>query len=373
MATTVRPAKGQSSPSDKSARSAKSRTTDGRSWPRPGWLGVVGTTVGGVVVTTWLALVATAAHASPIHGGHVAQAAAEPVASDGEMRLLRDVLIVDRTIGYLAIAALCGGWLFLAVVWPAGAGVRRTRRVLTIAWLAGFLSTVAGLGLQAATVRRAGFGGVFDTGAVADVLDTGLGRAWAARALLYLLTLPLLGALARDAEHAARAVWWRVAALAVAAGLLRTLGLVGHSTETTDSTLGAVADFVHVAAIAAWIGGLVLLAVVVPRFSTIAKYAVGVVVVAGTVLTWVVVGGVDDLLHTHYGRVLLLKLAILAAVLVAAWCSKRWVDARLRLAVVLEGDAVTVRPFVVSVAAEVVLAVALLGVASVLVSTSPGT
>jgi copper transport protein len=204
--------------------------------------------------------------------------------------------------------------------------------------------------------------------------------------MLFLLTLPLLGALARDTEHAPRAVWWRVGALAVSAGLLRTLGLVGHSTETADSTLGAVADFVHVAAIAAWIGGLVLLAAVVlprrrpeelaavvPRFSNIAKYAVGTIVVAGGALTWVVVGGLDDLVDTHYGRVLLLKLAILTAVLVAAWFSKRWVDARLRLAVVLDGDVVTVRPFVVSVAAEVVLAVALLAVASVLVSTSPGT
>jgi putative copper export protein len=176
------------------------------------------------------------------------------------MRLLRDVLIVDRTIGYLAVAALCGGWLLLALVWPTVAAVRRTRQVLVAAWIAGFASTVAGLGLQAATVRRTGFGGVGDPDVLADALQTDPGRAWATRAVLFVMALPLLAALVRDTRHAARAIWWRVAALAVGGGLLWTLGLVGDSTETPHSTLGAITDFVvHVAAVAAGIGGLVLL------------------------------------------------------------------------------------------------------------------
>jgi copper transport protein len=306
------------------------------------------------------------------------------IASDGEMRLLRDVLTVDRTIGYLAMATLIGGWVFLATVWPAGAAVRRTRRVLTVAWLTGFLATLAGLGLQGATVTRRGLGGVVDTEALSDALETDPGRAWASRAMILLLALPLLGALARDTVHAARAIWWRVGALVVAGGLVRTRGFVGHSTETAHSTLGAVSNFLHIAAIAIWIGGLILLAVVVlprrdpreladvvPRFSILAKYAVVVVVLAGSALTWVVLGGLDDLVDTHYGRVLLLKLVIFAALMAAAWFSKRWVDARLKLPVMLDGDVSTVRPFVISVAAEVALAVALMAVSAVLVSASP--
>jgi copper transport protein len=339
-----------------------------------------------LVATTSLVLAGTAAQAIPVHGEHVTQAArATQVASDGEMRLLRDVLAVDRTIGYLAMATLIGGWVFLAVIWPAGAAVRRTRQVLTVAWLLGFLATVAGMGLQGATESRSGFGGVIDTEALSDALETDPGRAWASRAMMLLLALPLLVALARDTAHAARAVWWRVGALVVAAGLVRTRGFVGHSTDTAHSALGAVANFVHIAAIATWIGGLVLLAFVVlprrdpaeladvvPRYSTIAKYTVGAIVLAGAVLTWVVLGALDDLFDTHYGRVLLLKLVIFAAVMVVAWFSKRWVDARLKLAVVLEGDAATVKPFVVSVAAEVALAVALMAVSAVLVGASPG-
>lgn len=365
-----------------------------RPWLRKGLSGLAAVTTGGLVATTWLALVATSASAAPLHDGeeHATGAATTQPASDAAVDLVRRVFITDRTVGYLALAALCGGWLFLAAVWPDGAAVRRTRRVLSIAWCAGFLATVAGLGLQAATLQRSGLEGAFDTDAITDVLDTDTGRAWAARALLYVLSLPLLGALARDASAAVRSTWWRVGALAVSAGLLRTMGLVGHTTEADESALGAVADFVHVGAIAAWVGGLVLLtsvvlprrrpdelAAVVPRFSTMAKYAVGTTLVAGVALWWVVVGGVDATFDTHYGRVLLLKLGVFGGVLVAAWFSKRWVENRLLVAPAdVDGDvdatdeAAAIRPFVVSVATEVVLAVVLLGVASVLVSTNPG-
>lgn len=414
MATTAATGTGATATTDPgSTRMGTTGTGTNRSWLRTGLKGLAAVTAGGMVATIGLALVATSASASALHdGGHGdhAQAAgtgagagaAQP-ASDAAVELVRRVFITDRTVGYLALAALCGGWLFLAAVWPDGAAVRRTRRVLSIAWCAGFVATVAGLGLQAATLRRTGLDGAFDGDAIADVLDTDVGRAWAARALLYLLSLPLLGALARDATSVVRSTWWRVGALAVSAGLLRTMGLVGHSTETEDSALGAVADFVHVGALAAWVGGLVLLtavvlprrrpdelAAVVPRFSTVAKCAVGTTVVAGIALWWVVVGGVDATFDTHYGRVLLLKLGVLGAVLAAAWSSKRWVDRRLRDATTAaspdDGDdgpsdpvatsavaAASIRPFVVSVAMEVVLAVVLLGVASVLVSTNPGT
>jgi putative copper export protein len=313
-----------------------------------------------------LALAVTGAHAGP--------------------QVVRNLFVLDRAVGYLALAVLCGGGLFLVLVWPEGADVRRTRQLLAAAWGAGAVSAAAGLGLQAATVRRGDLGTVVDVSAVGDVLDTTAGRAWAARSLLFLLALPLLGALGRDGAHTPRATWWRTAALAVALGLLRTFGLAGHSTEGSRSVVGAVADLLHVAAVATWIGGLVMLAAVVlprrrvdelaavvPRFSSVAKVAVGTAVAAGAVLTWAITGGLDGLLHTHYGRVLLLKATLLGAALVAAHFSKRWVDDRLRLAVVLRGDPVTVRPFVVSVAAEVVFAVAVLGVASVLVTTSPGT
>jgi copper transport protein len=307
-------------------------------------------------------------------------------ASASEMRWLRDALAVDRTVGYLAMATLIGGWVFLAVVWPDGAGVRRTRRLLTVAWITGLLATLVGLGLVGAIVHGSGFGGVVDGGVISDVLETDPGRAWMSRAMMLLLALPLLGALARDQEHAARALWWRLGVLVVSAGLVRTRGFVGHSMETDHSALDSAANFVHISAIATWLGGLILLAfvvlprrdprelaVVLPRYSKVALYAVGVLVLAGVVLSWIIVGGWDDLFGTRYGRVLLIKLVIFTGLMGVAGVSKRWVDTRLRLAVVGGGEMVSLRAIVVPVLTEVAFAVALMGISAGLVSASPGT
>jgi putative copper export protein len=90
------------------------------------------------------------------------------------------------------------------------------------------------------------------------------------------------------------------------------------------------------------------------------------------VLGWQTIGSVGRVFTTDYGRVLLIKLAVLALVLLIAQGSRSWVSRRLDFAVVLRGDAATVRPFVYSVAAETALVIVVLLAASFLVTASPG-
>ena len=175
-------------------------------------------------------------------------------------------------------------------------------------------------------------------------------------------------------------------AAAVSLGLLRTVGLVAHATEGDLGGVGAIADLVHLIGVATWMGGLVfLVAVVLPRrrvaelrrvvpaFSRLAFVATIGIVVAGTVMAWDLAGSFGSLGNTEWGRLLLLKVALFAVVLTAAQLSKRWVYDRLGVAVALRGHAALLRPLVVSVAAETLLAAAVLGVAAALVTTSPGT
>jgi copper transport protein len=172
---------------------------------------------------------------------------------------------------------------------------------------------------------------------------------------------------------------------AVGIGLLRTSGMTGHSSDASARTLAQAADLVHLVGICAWVGGLAVLlfgvlprrrpaelAAVVPRYSRLAQMSVLLVVAAGVVLAWQVVGSVHALLASDYGHLLLLKIGLLCVVLLAAVASKRWVDRRLDFAVALRGDAATVRPFVYSVTAETTLVVLVLAAASFLVTASPG-
>jgi copper transport protein len=294
------------------------------------------------------------------------------------------LLTVARAASYLAMILLAGGVAFLILLWPAGVDVGAARRLLWVAWATGLVATGLGVALDGAYVNRRGLGSMFSPGQLGDTLATHWGTVWGVRALLFLLALVVLVQLERGRTRVVRSAPWLVGTAAVMIGLLRTPGLVSHASEGRWAWAGSVADLVHLLGVALWIGGLAVLALVVlprrqpaelqlvvPRFSRMAGLALGAVVAGGGFMSWQLVGGLHGLTVTHFGKVLLVKLLIFAAVLGAAAFSRRWVDQRLTWAVVTDGDAAAVRPFVYSVLAETVLAIGVLGVASVLVNTAP--
>ncbi|MET8082005.1 copper resistance protein CopC [Streptomyces sp. NPDC005303] len=310
-------------------------------------------------------------------GGDEARAAA-PAPSPS----VREGLVAARWAGYLALALFVGGLAFVALLWPGGAYEPRARALLGLAWTVGLLATVAAAGLQGAYASLGGLRDALRPATYADVLATEPGVVLAARGLMWVLAAVVLAALL---QGAARSPGWRVGALAVTFGLLRTTGMTGHNSEGGEPTWGAVADFVHLLGAALWIGGLAMLALavlprrrvaelaeVVPGYARLAALSVTGIVIAGLVLAWQVVGSFDGLLHTSYGHLLLVKTTVLGCVLVAAYASRQWVRTRLDLAVLLRGDAATVRPFGYSVAAETGLVLVVLAVTSLLVTADPG-
>jgi putative copper export protein len=297
----------------------------------------------------------------------------------------RAAYVLARGIDYFGSALFLGGLAFLALLWPAGAGVRGARRVVGTGWFLGLVGTVAAIGLEGVWVSGRPFGDAFSTDLLGQVLDLEFGRVWFARALLWVLAGVVLADLFRRGERAARSSAWRVGAGAVGLGLLRTNGLIGHELDAPNPVLAQVAGLVHLTGIALWIGGLAVLLIgvlprrrpeelarVVPRYSKLAMVSVALIVAGGLVLAWQVIGSVGKVFTTDYGRLLLVKLAIFALVLVIAQASRSWVAHRLDFAVVLRGDAATVRPFVYSVAAETTLVVFVIVAASLLVTASPG-
>jgi copper transport protein len=137
-----------------------------------------------------------------------------------------------------------------------------------------------------------------------------------------------------------------VAILAVLASLLIVSpALRGHA---ADGPLGP-AVVVHVAAVGAWIGGLVallatarvvtrlaardrqgLFASVVEHFGTVALPCAVAVLVTGTLQAIGSLDGPAQLATTGYGLPVALKLALFAGLIALAARSRRWLVARLR-------------------------------------------
>ena len=133
--------------------------------------------------------------------------------------------------------------------------------------------------------------------------------------------------------------WARRQALAGAVLALASFTWVGHSATARPRLVAVVSDLVHLGAAAVWVGGLVLLglvlrhrrsqasspALVVARFSTVAAASVVTLFASGVALTALEIGGLGDLFGHEYGRTVLSKTGLVGAVLAAAAYNRRLV------------------------------------------------
>ncbi len=168
----------------------------------------------------------------------------------------------------------------------------------------------------------------------------------------------------------------RVPALALAVVLASGISLSGHqATEPNSSKVSELADWLHLVSAAVWVGALAALAFVVwpsaPAlraraflgFARLAIGLVGVMVVAGAYLALVRLPTLSDLWESNYGRVLLVKLAIVALAL--SWGALHHFVVRPRLEA---GEQPRVRP---SLVGETFVALAVLLAAAVLTNATP--
>ena len=331
---------------------------------------------------------------------------------------------VARGAGYLAMALAIGASVFLLVVWlpslaqQAGpqAGwrasserfVKQVRRVVLGAVLLGLAASAAAIVLEAATAVGVSFWGALDAERLDLVADTRVVRAWGARFIVWIVLgvlvavalrpgrSPVLRRAALGADGVALAPApsraQQVLLLAVVLALVLTVPMAGHAGTHTPRGLLICVDAAHVLCMSIWIGGLAMLlvalavaarsvpgrdraplmAVVVGRFSRLATIVVAVLVGTGIVQSVVLVGSVGALFETAYGRLVLAKVALLLGLLcVGAYNQRRTLPRLRRLAAAGDGPGATDAILGRAVAAELALAIVVIGVTSVLVVTAP--
>jgi copper transport protein len=277
---------------------------------------------------------------------------------------------IGRGIAFAALLVLLGALAFVGFVWPAGTTHPRVRRIAGASLIVLAFASLANLALQGGYAAGLSLGATFKPSVVSDVLTTRFGQVYALRFALLLVLAAFVALLPRLPAR------WRWPALAIGVGVAATPGLAGHAAQGTNQPYALLADVVHVSAAAAWVGGLViLLAVVLPTvgfdestavvrgFSRNAAYAVSVIVATGVFQAWRQIGTVDALRSTEYGKLVVVKTLLVAAVLSVAFMSRRVVQRRWAPA--------GVRTLRRTIGAEAVVAVAVLAVTALLVNAVP--
>jgi copper transport protein len=303
-----------------------------------------------------------------------------------------------RTLDLLMLAVAFGGLPFALLVWrPA---VRRAqlsgatltvadtaitatiRRLVLIGSALFVLTNVAFLITQAADAAGVPLAQALGAPTLA-LLAGRLGELILARLGLTVLLAILAWRLPLAGQGAAW-LWWL--ALALLGAVVLTFSLSAHAAaETTNVGLAIALDWLHVAAMVAWLGGLIPLisairaarrdpeqamplAILIPRFSWLAFPCVVVLTLSGLYSYLLHINALDLLAATTYGRALLVKLAVFGVLIVLGALNLVILSRRLRGS----GNQLA-RAFGRTVRTELVLGLVVLLAVGVMTSVAPST
>jgi putative copper resistance protein D len=309
-----------------------------------------------------------------------------------------DLFIIVRAVHFAATAMVAGTIFFLSFVAapalrpvsvdPLAAVLSKRLRVLL--WIALLVSAFSGLlWLLLLSARIAGQD---VTHAIADgivwtvLTDTRFGNDWTVRLCLAILLAGTLYLRASKAQSNPPSHSWVV--LLLAACFIGSLAWSGHAGASPgirgDIHLGS--DVFHLVAVAAWVGALPALAILLSsaptlgpgnnpwtdvavvaglRFSSMGILSVCTLIATGLVNTLNLAGSVTALIQTEYGELLLLKIFLFIAMVGVAAVN------RLRLLPRL-ADANTTHPLRRNVVLEIALATVIMFVVGALGTMPPG-
>jgi len=289
---------------------------------------------------------------------------ADALADTGTNDVVANATRVARLVGYLALGLVLAGVFFVlggSVVESFGLRLRAVTAASAAVLAAASVALVA---LQGATLDGGGPGAALRWSTITDVADTRVGHALLAR--IVVATLLCAAVLAAMRTTRAETVGRFFAVLGYVA-LPLTYSFAGHAGAVSPAAVAVAVSMLHVAAVATWFGGLVLLSALAPLrtastvkwFSQRAAVLVGVAVVTGIVQPLLIVDDIGGILDITYGKTLAAKVVVVGAMLLsAAVVRRRFLDSGVEL---LRSALVV----------EAVIGVLVLGVTAGLVAETP--
>ncbi|MER9563759.1 MULTISPECIES: copper resistance CopC/CopD family protein [unclassified Mesorhizobium] len=235
---------------------------------------------------------------------------AAPAVAEAVDRGLRTAIWIGKVFLYIGLLFGVGGAFALA--WLAQGG-RSGQRLIAAAILCGLVAGPLSLGFQGLDALGAPLARLAQPVIWQTALGTSFG--WTVLIALMALGLSLLSLVVPPADA-------KPLALAGLVGVGAALAASGHASAAEPQWLTRPMVFLHGAAIAVWAGALAPLGLALKRqpakagpllrrFSRAILFVVAVLAAAGIVLAVIQVQTPSALVHTVYGRLLLIKLVLL--------------------------------------------------------------
>ncbi|ATZ25594.1 Copper transport protein YcnJ precursor [Streptomyces lavendulae subsp. lavendulae] len=274
---------------------------------------------------------------------------------------------IARYAAYAGFTVLVGGAAFILLCWRRGSAERPLQKLVVRGWVTLTAATLAMLVLRTPYTGSGKFADVFDLDGLQAVLETKTGASFVSRLLLLgaaaLFIAVLFGAYARRQKTSLEAVdetgagdgtgaeaeaadeaeketsdlafGLAIGGTVVAGGIAATWALAEHASTGIQPGIAMPVDILHLLAVAAWLGGLVALLVAlhkvpdiereaVQRFSKVAFISVLVLTVTGVYQSWRQLGSWSALTGTSYGRLLIIKVSLVAVLVAIAYLSRKW-------------------------------------------------
>ncbi|MER9246942.1 CopD family protein [Mesorhizobium sp. M0590] len=312
----------------------------------------------GTHVLSWRVI---SADGHPVGGSvlfSVGAPSAAPAASEAVDRALRTAIWIGKVFLYIGLFFGVGG--AFAQAWLAQGG-RSGQNMIVAAILCGLAAALLSLGFQGLDALGAPLARL----AQPVIWQTGLGTSfgWTVLIALMALGLGLLSLVVPPADA-------KPLALAGLVGVGAALAASGHASAAEPQWLTRPMVFLHATGIAVWAGALAPLGLALKRqpdkagpllrrFSRAILFVVAVLAAAGIVLTVIQVQTTSVLVHTAYGRLLLLKLVLLVFLFTLAAVN------RFKLTAPAEaGETEVQRRLARSIAIELLIVLAIFGVAA---------
>lgn len=273
-----------------------------------------------------------------------------------------DPLVYVRAVHFAATLVAAGALIFeVAVAAPAFAGAATSlepeidflrRRWAQLVWISLAVAAISGatwLVLLAAEIYAAPIAEIWRDGGIGTVASqtrfgqVSLGRL--AAAMLLAVSLPV--------RRRTNPRLWNAVTVVLATAVLIGPAWTGHAGATPGiaGEFPLAADALHLFAAGLWLGGLPPLAMLlaaawrtkeprwagvtalaVQRFSLLGIVSVGTLLASGIANSWYEVGTLDNLFATSYGRLVLIKIVIFAAMVALASVNRFYLTPRLATA-----------------------------------------